>query len=125
MKQSPPDNSENLHTFNYYGVTNNSGHGNPQFSPAGTLNLQGSHPNQAAVVAFIASISSLIVLWMLPFIGVIASIVGIMFGHKAMDVAKYTGNGRGLGVSAVVIGYASLLNAIIVTGFVLFLMLPS
>jgi hypothetical protein len=81
--------------------------------------------NTAAVVSFIASISSLLFLWMIPLVGVAASVVGVIYGHKSLKEAKITNNGRGLGIAGMACGYAGLLNAISLTMFFAFLLLSA
>lgn len=78
----------------------------------------------APMISLVVSGISMLFMWIIPFIGVISSIVGVIFGHKGLkdNPPNQYGNGRGLAMAGVIVGYVSLLGSVGWTGFVLLIM---
>src|SRR5918993_1298200 len=77
----------------------------------------GYAPAKTNTLAIVSLVSSLVGLFILPFIG---SIVGVITGHMSLSQIKKTGEqGRGLAFAGTIIGYVGL--AFIVLGLIVFL----
>jgi len=97
----------------------------PQGSPYGAPAPTGYGPprprtNPLAIVALCAS-GSIAVLWVLmlvlPVIGLVPGITGIVIGHIALGQIRRTGEqGRGLAITGLVIGYVTV--GLLVLGFI-------
>lgn len=65
--------------------------------------------NKSAVISLVASLTTLFMLWVIPVIGTLAAIVGIVFGHKALkEISNSYNSGRGVAMTGLICGYVSL-----------------
>lgn len=89
--------------------------------------FQGQNPSKssASTISIIVSSISLLFLWVFPFIGVVSSVVGIIFGHKGLkdNPAGQYGNSRGVAITGMVLGYVSVAGSLAWTGFILLVMM--
>jgi hypothetical protein len=65
--------------------------------------------NPMAVAGFVCSLCGLI-----PWLGLIAAVCGIVFSALGLSKAKTTGNGKGLAIAGLIIGIVLTLPALII-----------
>lgn len=132
-QSAQPYNVNPYQSFGYgqtaYGNSYNAPYGNPVYQqmaapPMPQPYMMGQQPpvqgkqNNSAMISFIVSIVSLLILWSVPVLGIISSVVGVFFGHKSMKEIKDEYNsGRGLGIAGLICGYLALLGSLLWTGF--------
>lgn len=101
------------------------GNQNPYQQPV----AYGMAPNQAptnknALISLIVSLATLFILCGVPVVGTISAIVGIVFGHKALkETTNEPNSGRGMALTGVICGYASLAASLLIGGLVILVIL--
>lgn len=82
--------------------------------------------NKNALISLVTSLVTLFILNGFPVVGTIASIVGIVFGHKALkETADVPNSGHGMALAGVICGYVALAGSFIVGGFIILLIIAA
>ncbi len=79
--------------------------------------------NVGALVSLVLGIVSVIVSWV-PFVGLISVVMGIIgavFGHRGFAQSRTTANGRGMAIAGLILNYLSIVIALAVTAFLVFI----
>jgi hypothetical protein len=80
--------------------------------------------NKSALISLIAALLSLMFFWIIPVVGIVTSIVGVVYGHKSLKETQDTYNsGRGVGIAGLICGYAALGASFLWTVFALLMLL--
>lgn len=78
--------------------------------------------NNNGIISLVASLTTLFFLWVIPILGLAGSVVGVVFGHKALKETTDTYNsGRGVAITGIVCGYLSLVFSVLWSLFIAFI----
>jgi hypothetical protein len=94
----------------------------PEGYPAPATTAQS---NTGAVVSLVLGIVSLLVAW-IPFvglIGIVTGIIGAVFGHRGLAQSRSINTGRGMSVAGLILNYLSILVAVLITAFLVFVVI--
>jgi hypothetical protein len=75
--------------------------------------------NKNAIISLVSALATIFFLCAIPVIGTVASIVGIVFGHKALkEIPDIPNSGRGVALAGVIASYFALVTSLVVGGFI-------
>lgn len=83
-----------------------------------------SPTNKNALISLIVSLATLFILNGIPLVGTVASIVGIVFGHKGLrETADVPNSGHGMALAGTICGYVALAGSFIMGALIFILVL--
>lgn len=97
-------------------------HSNPYAAQHGYPANYGAVPqptptNKNALISLITALVCMFFLNAVPVLGTAGSIVGVVFGHKALnETPDAPGSGRGMALAGIIIGYVSVVSSIAILG---------